>query len=195
MTTYIGRRKLLAALSGAAAAWPLGTRAQQPTMPMIGYLSYTSDEYEAGALLPAFLQGLRETGYVEGQNVTIEYRWAEFQYERLALIAADLVRHSVTVIVALGGTPPALVAKATTSTIPIIFQVGIDPVESGLVTSLNRPGGNMTGIAALQGELVARRIELLHEWCHRRPLLLCWSTKTTAILRLKREYCRTARTL
>jgi putative tryptophan/tyrosine transport system substrate-binding protein len=163
MATYIGRRKLLAALSGAAAAWPLGTRAQQPTMPMIGYLSYTSAEYEAAALLPAFLQGLREIGYVEGQNVTIEYRWAEFQYERLAPIAADLVRHSVTVIAALGGTPPALVAKATTSTIPIVFQVGINPVESGLVTSLNRPGGNMTGIAALQGELVAKRIELLHE--------------------------------
>jgi len=132
-------------------------------MPMIGYLSYTSAEYEAAALLPAFRQGLREIGYVEEQNVTIEYRWAEFQYERLAPMAADLVRHSVTVIAALGGTPPALVAKATTSTIPIVFQVGINPVESGLVTSLNRPGGNMTGIAALQGELVAKRVELLHE--------------------------------
>jgi putative ABC transport system substrate-binding protein len=114
-------------------------------MPMIGYLSYTSAEYEAAALLPAFRQGLREIGYVEGQSVTIEYRWAEFQYERLAPMAADLVRHSVTVIAALGGTPPALVAKATTSTIPIVFQVGINPVESGLVTSLNHPGGNMRG--------------------------------------------------
>ena len=105
-------------------------------MPMIGYLSYTSAEYEAAGLLPAFRQGLREIGYVEEQNVTIEYRWAEFQYERLAPMAADLVRHSVTAIAALGGTPPALVAKAATSTIPIVFQVGINPVEFGLVTSL-----------------------------------------------------------
>jgi putative tryptophan/tyrosine transport system substrate-binding protein len=163
MTSYIGRRKLLAALSGAAAAWPLAGRAQQTAMPVIGYLSYTSAEYEGAALLPAFRQGLREIGYVEGENVTIEYRWADFQYVRLAPMAADLVRHSVSVIAAIGGTPPALVAKATTSTIPIVFQVGINPVESGLVTSLNRPGGNMTGIAALQGELVAKRIELLHE--------------------------------
>jgi len=138
-------------------------RAQQPAMPMIGYLSYASADYEAATLLLAFSQGLREIGYVDGQNVTIEYRWAEFQYERLAPMAADLVRHSVTVIAAIGGMPPALVAKATTSTIPIVFQVGINPVEFGFVTSLNRPGGNMTGIAALQGELVAKRIELLHE--------------------------------
>jgi putative tryptophan/tyrosine transport system substrate-binding protein len=130
---------------------------------VVGYLSYASSEYDAAPLLPAFRQGLREIGYVEGQNVTIEYRWAEFQFERLAPMAADLVRYPVTAIAALGGTPPALVAKAATSTIPIVFYIGIDPVEFGLVTSLNRPGGNMTGIAALQGELVAKRIELLHE--------------------------------
>ena len=157
------RRDFIRVVAGSAAVWPLVARAQQPAIPVIGYLSYTSAEDEAAAFLPAFRQGLREIGYVEGQNVTIEYRWAEFQYERLAPMAADLVRHSVTAIAALGGTPPALVAKAATSTIPIVFQVGINPVEFGLVTSLNRPGGNMTGIAALQGELVAKRIEMLHE--------------------------------
>ena len=157
------RRDFIRVVAGSAAVWPLVARAQQPAIPVIGYLSYTSAEDEAAAFLPAFRQGLREIGYVEGQNVTIEYRWAEFQYERLAPMAADLVRHSVTAIAALGGTPPALVAKAATSTIPIVFQVGINPVEFGLVTSLSRPGGNMTGIAALQGELVAKRIEMLHE--------------------------------
>ena len=188
------RREFITLISGAA-AWPLAARAQQPPMPVIGYLSYTSAEDEAAAFLPAFRQGLREIGYVEGQNVTIEYRWAEFQYERLAPMAADLVRHSVTAIAALGGTPPALVAKAATSTIPIVFQVGIDPVEFGLVTSLNRPGGNMTGIAALQGELIAKRIQMLHEMAPKAPSSLCWSTQTTVIPRPKREYCRTARIL
>src|SRR6476661_9625670 len=101
------RREFITWVGGGALAWPFAARAQQTTMPMIGYLSYTSAEYEAAALLPAFRQGLREIGYVEGQNVTIEYRWAEFQYERLAPMAADLVRHSVTAIAALGGTPPA----------------------------------------------------------------------------------------
>jgi putative ABC transport system substrate-binding protein len=111
-------------------------------------VSYASSEYDTATLLPAFHQGLREIGYVEGRNVTIEYRWAEFQYERLAPMAADLVRHSVTAIAARGGTPPALVAKAATSTIPIVFYIGIDPVKFGRVTSLNRPGGNMTGIVS-----------------------------------------------
>jgi putative tryptophan/tyrosine transport system substrate-binding protein len=156
------RREFISLIAGAT-AWPLAARAQQAGMPVIGYLSYASAELEAGALLPAFRQGLREIGFVEGQNATIEYRWAEFEHERLAQMAVDLVSHSVTAIVALGGTPPALVAKAATSTIPIVFQAGINPVEFGLVASLNRPGGNMTGIAALQGELIAKRIELLHE--------------------------------
>ena len=157
------RREFIALFVGAAVAWPLAVRAQEPAMPVIGCLSYASAEYDTAALLPAFRQGLRELGFVEGQNVKIEYRWADFQYERLAPMAADLVRHRVTAIAALGGTPPALVAKEATSTIPIVFYIGIDPVDFGLVTSLNRPGGNMTGIAALQGELVAKRIELLHE--------------------------------
>jgi putative tryptophan/tyrosine transport system substrate-binding protein len=131
------RREFIALLGGATVAWPVPAHAQQPPMPVIGYLSYTSAEDEAAAFLPAFRQGLREIGYVEGQNVAIEYRWAEFQYERLAPMAADLVRHSVTAIAALGGTPPALVAKAATSTIPIVFQVGINP------------GGNLTGTTTL----------------------------------------------
>jgi ABC-type uncharacterized transport system substrate-binding protein len=157
------RRRTFIRLLGGAATWPFAARAQQPAVPVIGCLSYTSSEYDTASLLPAFRQGLRQIGYVEGQNVTIEYRWAEFQLERLAPMAAELVRYPVTAIAALGGTPPALVAKAATSTIPIVFYIGIDPVEFGLVASLNRPGGNMTGIAALQGELVAKRIELLHE--------------------------------
>jgi putative tryptophan/tyrosine transport system substrate-binding protein len=105
------RRDFIAAFGGAAAAWPLAARAQQPAMPVVGYLSYTSAELEAAALMPAFRQGLREIGFIEGENVTIEYRWAEFQFERLAPMATDLVGHSVSVIAALGGTPPALVAS------------------------------------------------------------------------------------
>ena len=132
MTVTIGRRELLAALGGAAAAWPLAARAQPAAMPVVGFLN-TRAPSEDAQLLAAFRQGLAETGYVEGQNVTIEYRWAEFQYERLALMAADLVRRPVTAIAALGGTPPALAAKAATSTIPIVFQAGINPVEYGLV--------------------------------------------------------------
>ena len=157
------RREFITVVAGVTVAGAVAGRAQQPGMPVIGYLSYTSAEFEAPALLPAFRRGLREIGFVEDQNVKIEYRWAEFEHERLAQMATDLVGHSVTAIAALGGTPSALAAKATTSTIPIVFLTGVDPVEFGFVTSLNRPGGNMTGLAALQGELAAKRIELLHE--------------------------------
>jgi ABC-type uncharacterized transport system substrate-binding protein len=157
------RREFITVVAGVTVAGAVAGRAEQPGMPVIGYLSYASAEFEAPALLPAFRRGLREIGFVEGQNVTIEYRWTEFEHERLAQMATDLVGHSVTAIAALGGTPSALAAKAATSTIPIVFLTGTDPVEFGFVTSLNRPGGNMTGIAALQGELAAKRIELLHE--------------------------------
>ena len=149
-------------MGAGAVTWPIAARAQPVPMPVVGYLSTGSADSD-GTFLVAFRKGLSETGHVEGKNVAIEYRWAEFQMDRLPAMAADLVDRSVAAIATIGGTPTALVAKAATSTIPIVFYLGIDPVQFGLVTSLNRPGGNMTGVAALQAELVAKRVELLRE--------------------------------
>jgi putative tryptophan/tyrosine transport system substrate-binding protein len=154
------RREFIAGIGGAV-AWPFAARAQQPAMPVVGYLNPQSAD-GTRIFTVAFLQGLKETGYVEGQNVAVEYRYAENQFDRLPALAADLVRRNVAVIVAFGATA-ALPAKAATTTIPIVIFTGSDPVALGLVVSLRRPGANLTGSAVLAAELEPKRLQLLHE--------------------------------
>jgi len=190
------RRDFIKVIAGSATAWPLTARAQQPTMPIVGFVSGRSAD-SAVREVAAFRKGFNETGYVEGQNATIEYHWLEGQYDRLPSLMADFVRRHVAVIATLGSNPAALAAKAATTTIPIVFSVGEDAVKMGLVTSLARPGGNATGINFFVAEVGAKRLALLHELVPKavRIAVLVNPANTSTAEATLREIPESARTL
>jgi putative ABC transport system substrate-binding protein len=158
----MNRREFISLLGGAAAVWPFAARAQRPAMPVIGFLSSLAPR-DLALVMPAFHEGLGGAGFVEGRNIAIEYRWAEGDYGRLPALSADLVRRKVAAIAAISGTPAGLAAKAATTTIPIVFAIGGDPIAPGLVTSLNRPGGNVTGVSFYSAPVVTKRLDLARE--------------------------------
>src|SRR5262245_225466 len=176
------RRREFITLLGGAAAWPLAARAQQSAMPVIGFISGRSPT-DSEALATAFRRGLTETGFIENRNVAIEYRWAEYRNERLPAMVADLVRLKVAVIAAISGTPTVLAAKAATSTIPIVFAIGSDPVMSGVVTSLNHPGGNVTGVSFFTVQLGSKRLELLRDLVPKATAIAVLVNPETAVSR------------
>ena len=190
------RREFITLLGGAAAGWPLAARAQQPAMPVIGFLSNGFWQSDEALRLAPFREGLKEAGYIDGRDVASEYRWAEGQNDRLAALATDLVRRSVTVIAAIGGPAPPLAAKQATSTTPIVFVVSGDPVRQGLVASLNRPGGNLTGSSGMAGVVVAKQLEVLHEAVPRGNLIGMLVNPTTPTVGLyTKDAQEAARTL
>jgi ABC-type uncharacterized transport system substrate-binding protein len=156
------RREFIPLLGGAAAAWPLAARAQQSATPIVGFMNINTSAESASDLVAAFRQGLKETGFVEGQNVAVEYRWAQGQYDRFPELAAEFVRRQVAVIAATGGEPSPQSAKAATQTIPIVFTANGDPISEGLVTNLRQPGGNATGITIFGPAAVTKRAQLMH---------------------------------
>ena len=196
MSAKIKRRDFVSLLSCAAAAWPLAARTQQTAMPVIGVLSAEWPDLFTDRLR-AFHDGLRETGYVEGRNVAIEYRWAEGRNDQLPALAAELVHRQVSVIVTAGSTPATLAAREATTTIPILFYIGANPVEVGLVTSLSRPGGNLTGVVTLNVEGVAKRLELLHELVPTATIIAALVNPTAPVLAetMTRDLQAAARTL
>jgi putative ABC transport system substrate-binding protein len=188
------RREFITLVGGAAAGWPLATRAQQRAKPLIGFLSARSPD-DSEYLLAAFRRGLAQDGFVEGQNVAIEYRWARGDYSRLPELAADLVKRPVDVLVGVGGDQSARAAKEATSTIPVVFGMGGDPVAAGMVASLNRPGGNVTGVTVLASQIMSKRLGLFHELLPESAVLGVLLNPKSTSARLRDDLDATARTI